>query len=64
MVLKENQKRHQMVLNISFTNAQWKGNIMLVCRWFWTKKKKIVEPLHFRRANQEQHQDCKRLNEK
>ena len=23
----------------------------------------LVEPLHFRRANQEHHQDCKRQNE-
>jgi len=28
------------------------------------KENKLVEPLHFRRANQEHHQDCKRLNEK
>jgi len=28
------------------------------------KENKLVEPLHFRRANQDNHQDCKRLSEK
>jgi len=28
------------------------------------KENKLAEPLHFRRANQDHHQNCKRLSEK